>query len=136
PSMPSGWVWLVILLLAFFMLYIVQDLTTGSTIDYSDFRKLVNEKKVVKVTFVGKERLEGEVKDPADEAVRALKIRSGKFSVTLPPIEDRGKLQDVLDNAGVKPSAVDDKSGWVGPVLLILMPAVLLLAVFFLFLLP
>ena len=51
-TMPGGWLWVVVLLLLAVVLYITFGLPPASSIDYSDFVKLVKEKKALtKVTF-------------------------------------------------------------------------------------
>src|SRR6516225_4607936 len=50
-TMPGGWLWIVVLLLLAVVLMITVGGTGTSTIDYSDFLKLVKDSKIVKVTF-------------------------------------------------------------------------------------
>src|SRR5215510_4883278 len=50
-TMPGGWLWIVVLLLLTGVLYITFGLPSTSSLDYSDFIKLVKERKVAKVTF-------------------------------------------------------------------------------------
>ncbi|MCI0463422.1 MAG: ATP-dependent zinc metalloprotease FtsH [Gemmataceae bacterium] len=134
--MPGGWVWLVILLMVVGMLLFTQEFS-GSTIDYSDFYRLVETGKVSKVTFLGNERLLGEVKDATDPEVQKLKLRGGKFTTFLPPGTEVTKdLTKVLLDKGARVNRDEERGAWLGPLLMMLLPALLLLGVFFLFLLP
>jgi cell division protease FtsH len=133
--MPSGWVWVVILLMAAFMLWIMNELTTSNTIEYSAFWDLLKAKQVAKVNFVSKDRLSGEVKDLESEAVKKAKLRSLKFWVMLPPIEDQELLKE-LRAQEVQVTSDGERGAWLSTFLIVVLPAVLLLGVFFLFLLP
>jgi cell division protease FtsH len=134
--MPGGWVWLVILLMVVGMLFFTQEFS-GSIIDYSDFYNLVQTGKVSKVTFLGNDRIVGEVKDPNDQEVLKLKLRSGKFSVKKGTgTEEKGDLTKLLLDKNVRFSWDDERGAWLGPLMMMLLPALLLLGVFFLFLLP
>jgi cell division protease FtsH len=141
---PSGWVWLVILGMAVFMLWMMGELTSNSTIDFSDFLKLAEAKKLSKVTFVGTDRIVGEVKDPNDlpktikdaDALRK-RLHNGKFTTLKPErLDPKDLIADLSKDPDVVISQEPARGEWVGPVLLMLLPAVLLLGVFFLFLLP
>src|SRR5216684_6113359 len=136
PVMPSGWVWLVLLVMALIMFWVLEAFNTGDRIDYSRFWKLVDEGKVAKVNFINKDRLTGEVKDPSDEAFKGVKLRNGKyFSVQLPP-EDKDLLPHLLKHS-VEFSFEGERGGWVASVLIFfVLPTVLLLALFFLLVLP
>jgi cell division protease FtsH len=134
--MPSGWVWLVILAAVVLMFLFVGDFASPPEIGYSDFLKLVDDKKVSEATIIGKDHLVGEVKDPEDAAVKA-KLRGNKFSVRLDPSDDRGDLKKRLESAGVKFSFKEERAlGWLSQLLIMLLPAALLLGIFFLFVLP
>jgi cell division protease FtsH len=135
PVFPSGWVWLAILALGCLMVYLTNEVMSLTVIDYSQFWKLVEEGQVSKVNFASKERLEGEVKDPTSDAVKALKLRGSKFSVNLLPVDD-AKLPEELRAKGVQVSAVGDRGAWVGTFLVVVLPALLLIGLFFLLVLP
>jgi cell division protease FtsH len=134
--MPSGWVWVAILVMLLLLFWGFQESMSSTAIDYSVFLKLVEKGEVSKVTFVEKERLIGEVKDPNAEEVKALKLKGNRFSVQLPSVEDRGKLLERLESKNVTFNAEEERGKWLGPLLLLLLPAVVLLAIFFLFFLP
>src|SRR5436190_17993628 len=50
-TMPGGWLWVVVLLLLGVVLYISFGMTSYGTIDYTDFKQLVLNKNISKVTF-------------------------------------------------------------------------------------
>jgi cell division protease FtsH len=137
--MPSGWVWLIILGMAVFMLWMMGELTNSNTIDYSDFLKLAEADKLSKVTFVGTDRIVGEVKNQEDPSLpEQVKkhLHNKRFTTLKPDKLDPQKLVDKLEQHGVTIAQEPERAAWVGPVLMILLPAVLFLGVFFLFLLP
>ncbi|HEV3444730.1 MAG TPA: ATP-dependent zinc metalloprotease FtsH, partial [Gemmataceae bacterium] len=135
--MPSGWVWLVILGMALAMLWVMTEYQSATTIDYSDFNKLLDKGLVSKVTVTGKV-LTGELNDKAseDELVKSLKIRGSKFSVGLPAGDLKLDLNPRLEKAGVRYNYEEERGTWLGPLLMMLLPALLLLGVFIFFFLP
>ena len=136
PSLPSPWVWLIFLVVVVTALFIYGEVQSGGAIDYSDFYELVEARRVAKVTFVGKERLLGELEDPKDEAIARLKLRDRKFKVQIPTVDDRGKLVDRLRERSVHVSQEDEKASWLGPLLMAVLPIALLLGIFVFFILP
>jgi cell division protease FtsH len=138
--MPGGWLWLVILvLLAGILFFTLQG--SANTIDYiPDFQTLIKNKAIKKVTLVGKDpmRIVGELREgiKLDDEL-AKKVRGGKFSCTAPPgADDRRRLYDQLDEAGVQTTYQEEQGGWITSVLIFLLPLLLLLAILFLFILP
>src|SRR4051812_17342533 len=102
PAMSGGWIWLVILATVVGMLFLTQELGTTGTINYSDFVKLARANKISKVTYVGTDRIIGEVKDPEDAEVKKLKLRGNKFTTLMPPFEDKDSdLKNELLKNGV-----------------------------------
>src|SRR5881409_2781602 len=79
PVIPGGWIWLLLLLAVFGAILLFRE-TSTQEINPTDFLKLVDEKKISKVTFVGTDHIVGEVKDANDEFVKSLKLKDGKFS--------------------------------------------------------
>jgi cell division protease FtsH len=152
--MPGGWIWIVILAAIVGMLFFMNEVGTTGTIDYSDFLRLVEAKKLSKVTFYqGTDRISGEVVDPKDSAVEGLHLRGGRFITLKPPGEDRTlmetlhkqaqqKVWDEKTNQSVenprplKIASEEQHGTWIGPFLMMLLPALVLLAVLFLFILP
>src|SRR4051812_4859400 len=102
PTMPGGWVWLVLLATVVIMIYLM-DRASSPTISYSDFKYLVHHQNVSKLVFVGKERIVGELRKPPDGALpEDLQTKlngSSKFSVIVPPVfqvaEDKELFADL-----------------------------------------
>src|SRR5262245_921404 len=137
---PGGWIWLL-LLAAVIAAILWFPLNSGTPVNYSDFRKLLQEKKLSKVTFVGADGIVAEVKeDFQKEAQEKYKIRSGRFTTRIPGgNEQAGKLSDEIakDYPDVEmPPKQDEPSAWFGVLLLILVPTALILGLIFLFILP
>jgi cell division protease FtsH len=153
----GGWLWLVVLVLLVGFLYIAFGFGSSNTIDWSDFQELLQEGKVKSLIVQGKEpaKILGELVEDAElkESLKK-KIRGAppKFTTNVPPYEEKGgKLGDKLDTARVGPppkkgevdnrpkvkvSYQEETGTWIGPLLMLLLPALILLAIFFLFLLP
>jgi cell division protease FtsH len=65
----------------------------GREITYSDFHKLIAAGEVQRVTFIGQDYLEGEVRDPQSPLAKQLRLpASGHFSVNLPTTLDQTAL--------------------------------------------
>ncbi len=144
PVMPSGWLWLVLLGMGMFMVW-MWEFTTSNPVDITELLNLVEAKQVSKVTFVsGEEKIIAQLKDnwkpPSSiENPKELekKIHNNRF-VTHYPGREPDKLISELRNLdrslaiGVDPN----RSGLWSSLLIIILPALVLLGVFFLFLLP
>ena len=137
PMFPSGWVFVLIAAIALMMIIFYSDFGGSTAIEYSDFLELLKNHQVAKVTYRGKDHLEGEIKsDVPEETKKQLKMRGTKFTLTLPQRDDRGELLARLEKEGVKINADEERGAWVGPLVMMLLPALLLLGLFFFFLLP
>lgn len=138
PSVPSGWLWLVILGTVVVML-VLMGVGNVQTIDYSEFKKLLEEGRLGRVTLVGADRIVGEIKNERIEDLPAelkRKLRGGnKFAVERPK-NDQGKVLDDLNKAGVDYKQTDEQGAWLGPLFMMLLPALLILAFLFLFVFP
>src|SRR5262249_19699312 len=108
------------------------------TVEYSQFLRWVEQKQVKKVTFVGKDRIIGEVIDQPNDAVRAAQLPSGRFTVALPPGNDRMQLVEEIrkSNPDVIIGSEEEHGAWVGQVLTLLLSSMLILGILFLFILP
>src|SRR5262249_13721299 len=86
PVMPNSWIWLVIPATVGVGMVMSAPLPANSSIDYSDFLKLVENKQVSKITIMGRNRVEGELKKEFenDEFVKSKNIKRGSFRTTLP----------------------------------------------------
>src|SRR6266404_7764615 len=145
PLMPSGWLWLVLLGMGMFLVW-MWDATTNNRVDYSDLLNLVEAKKLSKVTFVsGEEKILGELKENwealppvknQDELKK--KIRNNQFATYYPPHFETDRLTAELLklDRDLVISADQSRSALWSSILIIILPALVLIGVFFLFLLP
>jgi cell division protease FtsH len=143
--LPGGWI-AIVLLLVIGVIYLLND--TTKTIDYSEFKELVDAGQVQQLTLVGTDRATGEVRDPNAELVQKFKLRGGKFSVLLPHADDQTKLLDYVDqkdkeyrdkNPEAKRVSVnkrDDPSPLVGQIILTVLMIGFIVALFVFFVLP
>jgi cell division protease FtsH len=136
--MPGGWLWLLILLLLVGVVYFAMGFGNGSQIGYSDFMDLVDKHQFSMVQIVGTNRIEGELNEDAKvpEALQK-QIRGKVVSAVIPEDAIRGgKVTETLTKAGVKFRAQEEHGAWIGPLLMLLLPGIILLAIFFFILLP
>jgi cell division protease FtsH len=144
PAVPTGWVWLVLLAMVLLALWFAGgEAANLSPIDYSDFYKLIADKKVSRVTFVGTDKIVGEVKDSANLPASIANpdefrkhLHNNKFTTIRPDRTDPDKLMELLRTNGIEFTQEAEKWAWLGPLTLMLLPALLLLAFLFLFILP
>src|SRR5262249_27582221 len=132
PPLTGGWIWLVVIGLFVGAWLLTYKLNAG-TIDYSDFVKMVEDpelnKHLTKLTFVGSDEVYGEV-DQADDLPPELKGKlSGNFFRTILIPKHNPELIKKLDAlANDKDHHLTilrqpDYFGWLGPFLLMLLPA-------------
>jgi cell division protease FtsH len=143
--MPSGWLWLVLLGMGIFMVW-MWEAATSNPVDYSDLVNLAEAKELNKVTFVsGEERIIAEVKpnwetSPTikDKDELKKKIHNGKFTTYLPAHYEADRLIAELKRAdpSLRITVDPNRSAWFSSFLVIILPALVLVGVFFLFLLP
>jgi cell division protease FtsH len=145
--MPSGWVWLMLLVMFVLMWWVMQELITNNQVSFSDFKKLADAGKLKKAKFISDDRIEvellNEVKEandlPAEISDRnevKKRIRDNKFVTRFPPSYQTNALYDELQSKGVLVERDPERGAWVGPLLMMILPAVVILAIFFFFLLP
>src|SRR6516165_8471730 len=148
PTMPGSWIWLVILGAVLLML-LVSNLNNAKKLDWGDFTRIVLDEKpdyakdVAKIILVGNDRINVELKSLEDlpEDIKAKLGNAKEFWVARPQGQEFSKrLTDRLDQLpGKYPGLIvrseEERFNWLGPVLMMLLPAALLLALFF-FLLP
>jgi cell division protease FtsH len=110
---------------------------TPTAIDYSDFRRLVAAGKIEKVTIIGKDRLEGEIKKSEMDSpeVRAVGLKKREFQTELlQPAND--SLEKELFNTNVKFSHRDDPTAWMTGLFSNGLLILIVLAVVFFIILP
>src|SRR5262245_46654180 len=121
-------------------------------ITYDQFQKLVEEGRIKKLSVMGNDKVQGEVRKPDDEAVKPLKLGScGKFSAVLPRSNDLRPLIDEIitkdadaNKEGIRRGEMEpvqvrpeeDTGQWVTPFMWVVVPTLLMLAFFFFFLMP
>jgi cell division protease FtsH len=119
-------------------------------VDWSDFVRIVKDtkqgyaKNISKIVMVGNEKIVVEVKNPDDlpDDVKEKLRGSKEFWVARQQGQEftkelTARLDELAqENPGLKVSWEEDRFSFLGPVLVILLPAALLLAVFFFILLP
>src|SRR5438034_9638708 len=81
PYLPGSLI-LMLIGACLFVAFIYNPIGGQKTIDYSDFVRESELHNLKKVTFVGKERARGEVKNNDEEFTRELKLPDGKFDVS------------------------------------------------------
>jgi cell division protease FtsH len=115
-----------------------NPLGAGPTIGYNDLLKLADEENLKGVTFVGKDRAVGEVKNPDKEFAKSLKLSGGRFTVSLPPASDRTPLADYIlkKDPTVAISSEEEHGNWVGMILPTVLTVMLFLGVLVLFVMP
>src|SRR5262245_52456840 len=132
-SMPGGWLWLIILLLAFFVLYFTFAHTGGGNIDYTVFLSLAEQGKFKRVILQGENRAigilnESQVNSLPDEVAK--NVRNDRVETKVPNAgEMTKKLTELVEKQqreGKTPftfAKEDEPGGWVGPLVMMLLPA-------------
>ncbi len=151
PLVPGGWLLLGILLIAVVVL-LMLDATKSIT--YTQFQKIAEAGQIKKLTLIGKDKGLGEVRDPENEKVAALKLTGGKFVVKFPAMDDQTALVRSVESAdkahrqelkalnpddateAVVIDAQDEPLPFLGPFLWTVLPLLLFAAFFVFFILP
>jgi cell division protease FtsH len=125
--------------------FIFNAPTGGGTIEWGEFWTLLEHSKLKKAIVIGNDRISGEFNDleglpePVKESIRKKLGARTKFTVERIHIEDYGdlakRLQDQANKNGMQLAQEADHFSWLQPLLVVILPAVVLLALF-LFLLP
>src|SRR5262245_14868029 len=143
-SMPGGWLWAVILLgLAVALFVTFTNSGSPGRIPYSEFKKLVEDKMFAKVVIKEDFRMIGEFeKGKVEEAEHKYpevrkQIRSNKIETLIPGgAQAVANVEQTLDKAGTVYQQEDGSSAWLGSLLMILLPTLILVGFFLFFLLP
>ncbi len=132
PAMPGGWVWLAFLVVVVVVIILIEDRTPA--IKASEFTELLRLDAVQEVTIIGDKRVDGKVKKleglPQPIADR---LKTSKEFTTL-IAQDKNKLTEELDQRKV-PYKAEPERTWPS-LMIILVPLLLILGFFFLFILP
>jgi cell division protease FtsH len=90
PFLPGWWI-ILIVLAVLAVVYFAQS--SHREIEYSQFIDLINDGQVKKITLIGNDRIEGEVRDPKRATEVAAPLKGGtKFGVYLPHTQDQPAL--------------------------------------------
>jgi cell division protease FtsH len=137
---PGSGVALVLLLVLVAWVFVWMN--QAREISDSDFRRLADNFELAEVTFIGTARAEGKVRDPKGKAATDLHLTDGKFSAQLVESRDRAAYAEKLaDRYRDKGLSLDVRSrpeegNWLGPLLMMLLPALLVVGFMFFFLVP
>jgi cell division protease FtsH len=139
PGLGGNLIWVIVLALLVGW-FIFNAPGGGGTIEWGEFWTLLEKDKLKKVTVVGNDHINGEVKDTEgiSETIKK-KLRNNRFTVERIHIEDKGELASRLQERakeGMQLAQDPDHFSWfLQPLIVVVLPAVVLL-VLFLFLLP
>jgi cell division protease FtsH len=146
-AMPGSWIWLVILGTVLLML-LVNMANDRKKLDWSDFVRIVYDdefaKNLNKVVIVGNDRINVELKNPDDVPPEIKdKLHGAKeFWVAKEQGQETSRTLDdrltalVKKDRELKWTKEEDRFNWLSPVLMLLLPTALLLALFFFIILP
>jgi cell division protease FtsH len=148
PTMPGSLIWLVILGAVLLML-VYSNISEKKQVDWSDFNRLITDKNyaknINKIVMVGSDRINVEINDATKDLPESLmtKLNGAKEfwvkrqqgqELTKETNEKLDKLTQ--ENRDLKVSFEEERFPWLGNVLIMLLPAALLVAFLFFFLLP
>lgn len=147
PLIPGGWIALVVILIVLTAAFIVDS---TREITFSDFQQLIDKGELKRITLVGNDKIEGEVRNPTSELAQKLKLTTGRFQVNLPYMDDQTRFLDQIvqkdrtqrelaakahpHDPPQEPLVISKREdpSWLGPVLVnVLLFAGLILALFF-----
>jgi cell division protease FtsH len=151
PLLPGGWIVLLTLLAVATVYVLFAD--QPKRLKYSEFKTLVDAGQLKEVDLIGADRAVGEVRSLDADPVKAVDLKTAKFTVSLPPTNDVRALADYIETkdreyreaikkqspqdttAAVLVTQKPDPSVWVGPVVQIVI-VLALIGVLVFFLLP
>lgn len=140
PVMPGGWMWLVLLIAVVMMLFFV--ITDGTQISMSEFIGLIESDNIADAKIHVNDRVVGTVKDRTKESIPEdirKKIRNdGKVVTYVPGIskDTKGDFYSLLLKHKVKTEYEPEHGAWIMNAIVFLLPTLVILALFFLFILP
>ncbi len=140
-TMPGGLLWIVAMVLLLVVLYITFGIQNYGTIEYSDFEKLVQDKKVLKVTLQESSNslvveFDPEKAKALDETIKK-QIKNNRVEVLLWKGDvTSGTVSKLLRDNNVPRKTERDISSWVGTIATFLFTLVILAVIFFFLILP
>ncbi len=149
PGLGGNLIWVVVLALLVGWFLFNGGTGSGGSIDWGEFWSLLEHEKLKKVVVIGSERISGEITDldgvpePIKESLsKKLRNNTKKFTVERIHIDDYGDLAKRLQKQAASlehplqlSQEADHFSWFLQPLMVVVLPALILLAVF-LFLLP
>ncbi len=137
PAIPGSLI-LILIAVAMVVALYIPTFSAPRTIDYSQFRALLEAQQIKKAVYSGKDRLAGEVVDATKEPARSMNLVNGRFQVALPPANDRQPLTDEIlaRNPQASVSTEEEHGAWVGQLMTLLIMSAIFLGILFLFVLP
>jgi cell division protease FtsH len=115
------------------------------SISYDKFLRLVQSGGINRVTLIGKDKLNGEVRNKEDEYAKSLNLSNGRFSVILPPSNDRSPLindiqrydseinKEAIKELRMNPVQItleEDQGQWLGPFFWAVVPTLIIIGFF------
>jgi cell division protease FtsH len=138
--MPGGWLWVVVLLVLAVIMIMTFSSPNYGTIDLSDFRQLLKEGKITKVTFrEGTNSLVAEIDPEKKDAIRKEvrdQIKYNKVEVQIPDAMKEPIGREIAANDKVTIGNQREAWGMVGPLFMFLLPTMILIGFFMFFILP
>jgi cell division protease FtsH len=141
---PGGWLWLLLIVLLLGVLWFAFSFNSPASIDFKrEFVDGLLSKKLVKrVTFYGRDRIEGELTEGAlekiDDAALKSRLRTLRFTTMVPEFENsKDGIGYYFEKYEFKDYTQQPEQGGIwGTFLVVVLPTLLLLALFFFILLP
>jgi cell division protease FtsH len=139
-TMPGGLLWILVLIGLGLALLFALSSNGPLEIGYSDFMKLASENKFATITIKGDDKMVGDFKPAEEEGLREdirKQVRNHRVATKIPTAEiSSGNVTRKLTESGVKFSDEKESGAWIGPLVMIFLPTLLLILFFVFFLLP
>ncbi|GIW82631.1 MAG: ATP-dependent zinc metalloprotease FtsH 1 [Gemmatales bacterium] len=137
--MPGGMgLWLILLILVMVMFFVMRN--DRASIRYSDFFRLVQDDNVAEVVFQGEDRINGRIKSPdklPDDLKKQFRGRD-RFTTLVPQVlkDQQKELAQLLQKNKVPYTQEPEHGVWIMNLIVILLPVLVILGIFFLFIWP
>lgn len=135
PTIPSGWIWIVLLGGVLILLLFGERWSKPLTVPYSVFKEQLIEHGNVTNVKIGSSSITGDFKDSSKLPPQYQVRDSLSFTTPRPLLEDPDLIRQ-LDEKKIEYDFERDTMGWLMPVLIYVLPTLLLLGVFLFVLLP
>lgn len=130
--------WLILLILVMVMFFVMRN--DRASIRYSDFFRLVQDDNVAEVVFQGEDRINGRIKSPdklPDDLKKQFRGRD-RFTTLVPQVlkDQQKELAQLLQKNKVPYTQEPEHGVWIMNLIVILLPVLVILGIFFLFIWP